>query len=218
MIINDDQHQHPPEARVPSPRSRGLNHAPLAQAPICRLTRTPLAMSSDHAAAGAAAAAAASLQEQRATSQEPQLKYERLGGDVAGILETDSASCLKASEKILALGTHTGVIHILDYSGNEVRSGPRARGLAGLAADIRTCRKGAPDAYATAAPCLLPPAAQVKRLQSSTSAVMDISIDRSEEYLASCSQDGVVVVRCSRARWLARSPRRGLAVPRRSSS
>jgi hypothetical protein len=58
-------------------------------------------------------------QEQRA-DQEPQLKYERLGGDVGNILEHDKASCLKASEKILALGSLQGVIHILDYSGNEV--------------------------------------------------------------------------------------------------
>lgn len=58
-------------------------------------------------------------QEQRA-DQEPQLKYERLGGDVGSILEHDKASCLKASEKILALGSQQGVIHILDYSGNEV--------------------------------------------------------------------------------------------------
>ncbi len=45
------------------------------------------------------------------------------------------------------------------------------------------------------------PRAQVKRLQSSGSAIIDLSIDRSEEYLASCSQDGVVVV--SRGRWRA---------------
>jgi hypothetical protein len=69
-------------------------------------------------------------QEQRA-DQEPQLKYERLGGDVGSILSGDSASCLKASEKILALGTATGVIHILDYSGNEVRRAIAVLGGAG---------------------------------------------------------------------------------------
>ena len=51
---------------------------------------------------------------------EPQLKYERLGADVKAILQESSATCLCLSEKVLALGTSKGVIHILDYSGNEV--------------------------------------------------------------------------------------------------
>lgn len=51
---------------------------------------------------------------------EPQLKYERLGADVKSILRDASATCLCLSEKVLALGTSTGSIHILDYSGNEV--------------------------------------------------------------------------------------------------
>lgn len=51
---------------------------------------------------------------------EPQLKYERLGADVKSILQDTSATCLCLSEKVLALGTSSGNIHILDYSGNEV--------------------------------------------------------------------------------------------------
>lgn len=51
---------------------------------------------------------------------EPQLKYERLGADVKSILSDASATCLCLSEKVLALGTSAGTIHILDYSGNEV--------------------------------------------------------------------------------------------------
>jgi hypothetical protein len=51
---------------------------------------------------------------------EPQLKYERLGADVKDILQHTSATCLCLSEKVLALGTSSGNIHILDYSGNEV--------------------------------------------------------------------------------------------------
>lgn len=51
---------------------------------------------------------------------EPQLKYEELGGDVREILNGDRATCLKLSEKILALGTEKGRVHVLDYSGNEV--------------------------------------------------------------------------------------------------
>eukprot|EP00882_Tetradesmus_deserticola_P033885 GHRQ01038742.1.p1 GENE.GHRQ01038742.1~~GHRQ01038742.1.p1 ORF type:complete len:223 (+),score=59.26 GHRQ01038742.1:288-956(+) len=52
---------------------------------------------------------------------EPQLKYERLGADVKDILNDASATALCLSEKVLALGTSLGNIHILDYSGNEVK-------------------------------------------------------------------------------------------------
>jgi hypothetical protein len=52
---------------------------------------------------------------------EPQLKYERLGCDVKAVLKGAAATCLCLSEKVLALGTAAGSIHILDYSGNEVR-------------------------------------------------------------------------------------------------
>ena len=51
---------------------------------------------------------------------EPQLRYERLGADVKEILKTASATCLCLSEKILALGTSGGNVHVLDYAGNEV--------------------------------------------------------------------------------------------------
>ncbi|GBF95415.1 hypothetical protein Rsub_08377 [Raphidocelis subcapitata] len=53
---------------------------------------------------------------------EPQLKYERLGCDVKSILAGGAAATtLALSEKVLALGTSAGGIHILDYSGNEVK-------------------------------------------------------------------------------------------------
>lgn len=52
---------------------------------------------------------------------EPQLKYEKLEGDVPSLLQDDSVSCLRLSEKILGLGTESGVVYVLDYSGNMVR-------------------------------------------------------------------------------------------------
>jgi len=64
---------------------------------------------------------------------EPQLKYERLGCDVKTILQGTAATCLCLSEKVLALGTAAGGIHILDYSGNEVGAG---RGLCRFAAGL----------------------------------------------------------------------------------
>ena len=55
--------------------------------------------------------------------EEPRLKYQRMGSDVADLLGRNAATCLCVSDKILALGTHSGTVHVLDYNGNEVRRG-----------------------------------------------------------------------------------------------
>ena len=55
--------------------------------------------------------------------EEPRLKYQRLGSDVADLLGRNAATCLCVSDKILALGTHSGTVHVLDYNGNEVSQG-----------------------------------------------------------------------------------------------
>lgn len=53
--------------------------------------------------------------------REPRLKYESLGGDVTGITSSgDEITCLCLSDKILAIGTAKGNVHVLDYSGNQV--------------------------------------------------------------------------------------------------
>ena len=52
--------------------------------------------------------------------EEPRLKYQRLGSSVTDILSQDAASCLCVSDKLMALGTHDGTVHVLDYAGNEV--------------------------------------------------------------------------------------------------
>lgn len=57
-----------------------------------------------------------------AEEEEPRLKYQRLGSDVTELLGKNAATCLCISDKILALGTSSGMVHILDYSGNEVWS------------------------------------------------------------------------------------------------
>jgi len=54
--------------------------------------------------------------------QEPRLKYERFGCDVPAILRRQAATRLSVSDKVLALGTHNGTVHLLDYDGNEVGS------------------------------------------------------------------------------------------------
>ncbi|TPX35873.1 hypothetical protein SmJEL517_g01692 [Synchytrium microbalum] len=52
---------------------------------------------------------------------EPKLKYQRLTTGLADLLKKDSVSCMTASERFLALGTHWGIIHILDLDGNDVK-------------------------------------------------------------------------------------------------
>ncbi|KAJ7174299.1 hypothetical protein C8R46DRAFT_1080579 [Mycena filopes] len=54
--------------------------------------------------------------------EEPSLKYERIGGIVPGLLKKDSASALCISKSVLALGTHGGVIHMVDLAGNQIKS------------------------------------------------------------------------------------------------
>lgn len=98
------------EGRQPQPSSpseaAGETHAEAAEAQPAPQAPQP--------APQAAAAAVDEL--------EPQLKYERLGSDVKTILQDSgtAATCLCLSEKVLALGTSAGNVHILDYSGNEV--------------------------------------------------------------------------------------------------
>eukprot|EP01018_Ginkgo_biloba_P020522 Gb_33564 [translate_table: standard] len=53
--------------------------------------------------------------------EEPRLKYQRMGGSVTSLLSSDAASCITVSERMIALGTHDGTVHILDYQGNQVK-------------------------------------------------------------------------------------------------
>lgn len=52
--------------------------------------------------------------------EEPRLKYQRMGGSVPSLLATDAASCIAVAERMIALGTYAGTIHILDFLGNQV--------------------------------------------------------------------------------------------------
>lgn len=52
--------------------------------------------------------------------EEPRLKYQRMGGSVPSLLASDAASCLAVAERMIALGTHAGTVHILDFLGNQV--------------------------------------------------------------------------------------------------
>lgn len=59
-------------------------------------------------------------EEDEEEEEEPRLKYQRVGSSVTEVLRQDAASCLCVSDKLLALGTHDGTIHVLDFAGNEV--------------------------------------------------------------------------------------------------
>ncbi|KAL0370134.1 UNVERIFIED_CONTAM: Vacuolar protein sorting-associated protein 41 [Sesamum angustifolium] len=84
---------------------------------------------------------------------EPRLKYQRMGGSVPTLLQSDAASCVAIAERMIALGTHSGSVHILDFLGN-----------------------------------------QVKEFIAHTAAVNDLCFDIEGEYIASCSDDGSVVI------------------------
>ena len=68
--------------------------------------------------------------------EEPRLKYQRLEADTGDLLLETEASCLCVSEKMLALGTRDGSVHLLDYDGNEVGYSPK---LSYLSESIKLC-------------------------------------------------------------------------------
>lgn len=59
-------------------------------------------------------------EEEEEEEEEPRLKYQRLGGSVPSLLSTDAASSIAIAERMIALGTHDGTVHILDFQGNQV--------------------------------------------------------------------------------------------------
>lgn len=56
--------------------------------------------------------------------EEPRLKYQRLGGSVPAIVSTDAAAAIAVADRMVALGTHNGTLHILDFQGNQVSYPP----------------------------------------------------------------------------------------------
>eukprot|EP00192_Tetraselmis_astigmatica_P002353 CAMPEP_0117695968 /NCGR_PEP_ID=MMETSP0804-20121206/28429_1 /TAXON_ID=1074897 /ORGANISM="Tetraselmis astigmatica, Strain CCMP880" /LENGTH=974 /DNA_ID=CAMNT_0005510089 /DNA_START=546 /DNA_END=3468 /DNA_ORIENTATION=+ len=88
-----------------------------------------------------------------AGGEEEPVEDERLGSSCAELLAGSAASCMRAEDKMLALGTQQGTVHLLDYNGNLIRE--------------FDCHKAA---------------------------VNELSFDAKSEYIASCSDDGTVVV------------------------
>ncbi|KAJ3124212.1 Vacuolar protein sorting-associated protein 41 [Nowakowskiella sp. JEL0407] len=59
-------------------------------------------------------------EEEEDDDEEPKLKYRRLAGSLVEALKKDAVSTLTVSDRFLALGTHWGLVYILDLEGNEV--------------------------------------------------------------------------------------------------
>ncbi|XP_078448521.1 vacuolar protein sorting 41 [Wolffia australiana] len=55
------------------------------------------------------------------SDEEPRLKYQRMEGNVPSLLSADAASSIAVSERMIALGTRGGVVHILDFQGNQIK-------------------------------------------------------------------------------------------------
>ncbi|KAK9124041.1 hypothetical protein Sjap_013643 [Stephania japonica] len=60
-------------------------------------------------------------EEEEEEEEEPRLKYQRMGGSIPSLLANDTASCIAVAERMIALGTHDGAVHILDFLGNQVK-------------------------------------------------------------------------------------------------
>ncbi|KAH8092455.1 hypothetical protein BXZ70DRAFT_950969 [Cristinia sonorae] len=54
--------------------------------------------------------------------EEPALKYEKFGGVLHDLLKKDSASAVSYANKRLTLGTHAGIVHVLDLTGQRIKS------------------------------------------------------------------------------------------------
>ncbi|XP_023881343.2 vacuolar protein sorting-associated protein 41 homolog isoform X1 [Quercus suber] len=63
-------------------------------------------------------------EEEEEEEEEPRLKYQRMGGSIPTLLASDTASCIAVAERMIALGTHGGTVHILDFLGNQVKEFP----------------------------------------------------------------------------------------------
>ncbi|GAB2274698.1 Vacuolar protein sorting-associated protein 41 [Dionaea muscipula] len=76
-------------------------------------------------------------EEEAEEEDEPRLKYQRMGGSVPTLLSADAASCIAVAERMIALGTHGGSVHILDFLGNQVKEFPaHSAAVNGLSFDI----------------------------------------------------------------------------------
>ncbi|KAL0219830.1 hypothetical protein P9112_005483 [Eukaryota sp. TZLM1-RC] len=99
---------------------------------------------------------------------EPKLKYQRLGESISLIFENDFATALGAHDKFLALGTRNGAVYITDVVGNAID----------------------PSGQSSITPDQLPPP-----FLQHDGPVNCTVISNSGDFIASCGEDGKVLIR-----------------------
>ncbi|GFQ01023.1 vacuolar protein sorting-associated protein 41 homolog [Phtheirospermum japonicum] len=156
--------------------------------------------------------------------EEPRLKYQRMGGSVPSLLQSDAASCIAVAERMIALGTHAGSVHILDFLGNQVsyfcllgwipgslnlsnldgsgiglkigfEGSSSEMPVAELVDEKDSCSRIETGTEGYIMPCAYK-VVYVKEFIAHTAAVNDLCFDIEGEYIGSCSDDGSVVI-CS---------------------
>lgn len=132
-------------------------------------------------------------------ADEPRLKYSALSHDAPF---PGAPLRLAVSDKVLALGTSTGAVLILDYNGNQVwiarglrwRARPACWGPWGSPAATQRQGRMAHPTLEIPAAHPRPTAMQVHAFKEHHAAVTELSFDQTAEYLGSSSEDGTVVV------------------------
>ena len=136
---------------------------------------------------------------------EPRLKYHRLGADAEAdsLLAEDAATCLCVSDKLLALGTKSGTVLILDYSGDKVEHGGWTMLFIHCLLQRMHCllqrslQAATPWLWPQCHCCITVPwLVQVNQFNVHKGAVHDLSFDETVEFVASCSEDCTVQVSC----------------------
>ncbi len=145
--------------------------------------------------AGSVASSTSSIPDE----EEPRLKYQRLEADTGDLLLETEAACLCVSEKMLALGTRDGTVHLLDYDGNEVPSSPSLNNQSNLIMCLLTIPVSCASLLLvmvlasghgqTTACC-----PQVRCFQAHKGPVNDLCFDETAEFVGSCSDDGGAMV------------------------
>ncbi|RKP23011.1 hypothetical protein SYNPS1DRAFT_25028 [Syncephalis pseudoplumigaleata] len=61
-------------------------------------------------------------EEEEDDDEEPHLKYQRVTAtNVVEIFKKDAASAILVSDRFMIIGTHWGMVHIMDFAGNEIK-------------------------------------------------------------------------------------------------
>ena len=84
-------------------------------------SRASSSLTASSSSSSLASASDASSSSSEDAEEEPILKYRRLGGSAPELLSSDLATCACAAEGLIALGTKSGRVHILDADGVEIR-------------------------------------------------------------------------------------------------